>query len=109
MPISLSDPGAGFAAPLPTELTGLRIAWTPDLGGRVPVDPAITEVLTAQLQVFRDLGAVVEEDCPDLTGADEAFGTLRAWLFEASFGDAVRRSLSWSRTRSSGTPPSVRP
>ncbi len=29
VPISLSDPGAGFAAPLPTELTGLRIAWTP--------------------------------------------------------------------------------
>ncbi|SSC23533.1 Amidase, partial [Klenkia terrae] len=92
VPISLTDPAAAFADPLPTELTGLRIAWTPDLGGRVPVDPAITEVLMAQLQVFRDLGATVDEDCPDLTGADEAFGVLRAWLFEASFGDAVRRS-----------------
>lgn len=92
VPISLSDAGSAFAAPLPTELAGLRVAWTPDLGGRVPVDPAITEVLTAQLSVFGDLGAVVEEDCPDLTGADEVFGILRAWLFDATFGDLVRRS-----------------
>jgi amidase len=92
VPISLSDDPAGFAAPLPTDLTGLRVAWAPDLGGRVPVDPAITGTLTASLGVFSDLGATVEEDCPDLRGADEAFGVLRAWLFEASFGDVVRRS-----------------
>jgi amidase len=92
VPISLSDPGAPFAAPLPTELTGLRVAWAPDLGGRVPVDPAITAVLEESLGVFGDLGATVEEDCPDLSGADEAFGVLRAWLFEASYGDLVRQN-----------------
>jgi amidase len=90
VPISLSDPGAPFAAPLPTELTGLRVAWAPDLGGRVPVDPAITATLQASLGVFTDLGATVEEDCPDLTDADEVFGVLRAWQFEAGFGDLVR-------------------
>src|SRR3954468_21513536 len=91
VPIALSDPGAPFAAPLPTELTGLRVAWAPDLGGRVPVDPAITTTLEASLGVFTDLGATVEEDCPDLTDADEVFGVLRAWQFEAAFGDLVRR------------------
>lgn len=91
VPISLTDDPAGFAAPLPTELTGLRVAWAPDLGGRVTVDPAVTAVLTASVGVFESLGAVVEEACPDLTGADEVFGTLRAWLFEAAFGDLVRR------------------
>src|SRR4051795_308793 len=35
VPIALSEPGAGFAAPLPKSLTGLRVAWAPDLGGRV--------------------------------------------------------------------------
>ncbi|WP_164700468.1 amidase [Modestobacter sp. KNN46-3] len=106
VPISLSDPGAPFAAPLPTELTGLRVAWAPDLGGQVPVDPAITAVLMEQLGVFRDLGATVEEDCPDLAGADEAFGVLRAWLFEASFGDLVREhpdqvkeTIRWNAAR----------
>ncbi|HEV7870783.1 MAG TPA: amidase [Modestobacter sp.] len=92
VPISLTDDPAGFAAPLPTALTGLRVAWAPDLGGRVTVDPAITAVLASSVGVFESLGAVVEEDCPDLSGADEVFGTLRAWLFEASFGEISRRS-----------------
>ena len=59
------------------------MAWAPDLGGRVAVDPAVTAVLEPAARVFADLGADVEEDCPDLSGADEVFGTLRAWLFEA--------------------------
>src|SRR3954470_23942993 len=103
VPISLEEPGARFAAPLPEELTGLRIAWTPDLGGRVTVDPAISEVLMAQLGVFRDLGARVDEDCPDLTDADEVFGTLRAWVFEAlhleksrTHPEQVKESIRWN-------------
>jgi amidase len=92
VPISLTDDPAGFAAQLPTALTGLRVAWAPDLGGRVTVDPAITSVLASSVGVFESLGAVVEEACPDLSGADEVFGTLRAWLFEASFGEISRRS-----------------
>lgn len=103
VPISLGEPGAGFAAPLPDRLDGLRVAWAPDLGERVTVDPAITAVLSASLGVFADLGAVVEEACPDLDGADEVFGTLRAWLFESSFGelgrrhpDEVKESIRWN-------------
>jgi amidase len=92
VPISLSDDPAGFAAPLPTELAGLRVAWAPDLGGRVTVDPAVTAVLASSAGVFESLGAVVEEACPDLSGADEVFGTLRAWLFESAFGEICRRS-----------------
>src|SRR5215212_3238948 len=84
VPISLSDEPAGFAAPLPERLDGLRVAWAPDLGGRVTVDPAITAVLAPATAVFESLGAVVEEACPNLDGADEVFGTLRAWLFDAS-------------------------
>jgi amidase len=103
VPISLETPGSAFAAPLPLELAGLRIAWAPDLGGRVTVDPAIPEVLLAQLGVFRDLGATVEEACPDLSGADEVFGTLRAWLFEQAHleksrahPDLVKESVRWN-------------
>ena len=92
VPISLADDPAGFAAPLPEDLRGLRVAWAPDLGGLVPVDPAIPAVLTQVLPVLESLGATVEEACPDLREADDVFGTLRAWLFEASFGDVVRRS-----------------
>jgi amidase len=103
VPISLEAPGAGFAAPLPTELTGLRVAWTPDLGGRVTVDPAIPEVLEAQLGVFADLGARVDEACPDLSDADEVFATERAWLYEAmhleksrDHPELVKESIRWN-------------
>jgi amidase len=92
VPISLSDDPAGFATPLPESLAGLRVAWAPDLGGRVTVDPAITSVLASSVAVFADLGATVEDDCPDLSGADDVFGTLRAWLFEANYGEISRRS-----------------
>ena len=92
VPISLEDDGAGFAAPLPEELTGLRVAWAPDLGGRVAVDPAVRDALAPAVGVFEQLGATVEEACPDLSGADDVFGTLRAWLFDASFSELIRRS-----------------
>ena len=91
VPISLSDDPAGFAAPLPTSLAGLRVAWAPDLGGRVTVDPAITSVLADAVAVFEGLGATVEADCPDLSDADDVFGTLRAWLFDASFSELIRQ------------------
>jgi amidase len=92
VPISLDDDPASLTAPLPTSLDGLRIAWAPDLGGRVPVASAITAVLSSSIGVFQRLGATVEKDCPDLSGADEVFGTLRAWLFDASFGELVRKN-----------------
>ncbi|MFD2091241.1 amidase [Blastococcus deserti] len=92
VPIALSDDPAGFAAPLPSSLAGLRVAWAPDLGGRVTVDPAVRAALAPAVGVFESLGAAVEEACPELDGADEVFGTLRAWLFEASFGEISRRS-----------------
>ena len=103
VPISLDDPGAPFAAPLPERLDGLRVAWAPDLGGRVRVDPAITAVLSASVAVFEDLGATVEADCPDLSGADDVFGTLRAWVFDATFSelaqrhpDRLKESIRWN-------------
>jgi amidase len=49
-------------------------------------------VLASSVGVLESLGASVEEACPDLSGADEVFGTLRAWLFEAAFGEICRRS-----------------
>ena len=91
VPISLSEGGREFAVALPERLDGLMVAWAPDLGGRVRVDPAITHALESSIGVFEALGADVEEDCPDLSEADEVFGTLRAWLFEAAHLENARR------------------
>jgi amidase len=91
VPIALSDDPSAFTAPLPDRFDGLRVAWAPDLGGRITVDPAVLTALGPSVAVVEQLGATVEEDCPDLRGADEVFGTLRAWLFDAAFSDLVRR------------------
>ncbi|MGH3516130.1 MAG: amidase family protein, partial [Haloechinothrix sp.] len=102
-PISLRDPGSTFAAPLDRDLTGLRVAWSPDLGGSLPVDEAVTETLQPQVKVFEELGCVVGEACPDFAGADEAFRILRAWQFELMLGalldsdrDRLKPSLVWN-------------
>lgn len=90
VPIALETPGEHFAPPIRGDVAGLRVAWAPDLGGRIPVEPAVAGVLQAAPKVFAELGAHVEQACPDLDEADEVFSTLRAWQFEATFGELVR-------------------
>lgn len=79
------------------------MAWTPDLGGRVPVDAGVRAVLEPQLEVFRQLGCRVEEDCPDLDDAEGVFRTLRAHHFDMALGavldesrDDLKPSLVWN-------------
>ncbi|TWP33803.1 amidase [Leekyejoonella antrihumi] len=102
-PIAIEQPGKAFAGPLEQDLCGLRVAWSPDLGGAVPVDQAVTDVLTPQVKVFEELGCRVELDCPDLTGAEEVFRTLRARLFDRGLGvhldehpNQVKASIAWN-------------
>src|SRR5688572_767736 len=72
-----SDPSM-FAEPLARDLTGTRVAWCLDLGG-LPVDRHVRQVIEQQRHAFESLGCIVEGACPDLSGADEVFLTIRAW------------------------------
>lgn len=72
-----SDP-AVFAGQLERGFNGVRIAWCPDLG-RLPLDRSVGAVLEVQRRTFEDLGCIVEDAHPDLSGADEVFLTIRAW------------------------------
>lgn len=69
----------------PAPVAGLRVAYAPDLGGRIPLDPQIRAVLDATAAVLAGLGATVELACLDLDGSDEAFRTLRAAEFNRSW------------------------
>ncbi|MDP4506441.1 amidase [Nonomuraea turcica] len=74
-------------APEPEEgVAGLRVAWSPDLGG-LPVDPRTAAVTATAPAVFERLGARVEEVELDLSEAEDAFRTYRAWNYTLSFGD----------------------
>lgn len=72
-----SDP-ALFAKPLERSFQGVRVAWCPDLGG-LPLDRRVRTVLESQRQIFERLGCIVEEACPDLSGADKIFLDIRLW------------------------------
>jgi amidase len=90
-PIALETPGAAFAVDLERDLTGLRVAWAPRLDGSMPFEPEVIATLEPAVKVFTELGCVVEEACPDLSGADEAFRVLRAWQFELGLGTVMDR------------------
>ncbi len=90
-PIALETPGSAFAVDLTRDLTGLRLAWSPDLGGQFPVEPEILDLLTANLPAFEDAGARVDSATPNMAGADEVFRTLRAWQFELTHANLLRR------------------
>lgn len=67
-----------FTAPLDRGWKGVRVAWSPALGG-LPLDRRVRTVLEQQRQVFVDLGCIVEEATPDFSDVDKIFLTLRSW------------------------------
>jgi amidase len=102
-PISLQEDPATFPTASRTRLKGMRLAWSPDLGGAAHVSGEVVEALTGTLSTFEDLGCNVEADCPDLSGGDEAFRTIRALEFNHALGPvveanpaAVKQSIVWN-------------
>jgi amidase len=106
-PISIGEPGARFAGSLDRSFQGVKVAWFRNLGG-MPFDRRIVQAVNAQRKTFEDLGCVVEEAEPDLTGADEVFNTLRALAYVANHGEKVRNhrgqvkdAIAWEVERGS--------
>lgn len=94
VPLALDGLPPVLAAPaqvrglLEGDVRGLRVAWSADLG--LPVEPAVRAVLAPARQVLADLGCEIVDATPDLTGADEAFRTWRAFRFATRFGPLLR-------------------
>ena len=108
-PISLPGDPRTFARSLDCNLTGVRIAWSSDLG--LPVDPEVVATLAFARDVFANLGCEVVDASPDLRDAAEIFQVLRAWAFEMRCGplyetkreqmkDTVRWNIEEARRRS---------
>jgi amidase len=101
VPTALGDPGASFDSPPEVPLDGLRVALSPDLGGLLEVDTEVRRVVGEAGLAIAAAGARVEPAQPDLAEADDTFRTLRAWVFQAGFGellaahpDSFKRSLA---------------
>jgi aspartyl-tRNA(Asn)/glutamyl-tRNA(Gln) amidotransferase subunit A len=68
-------PGS-FTTGLSGGVKGLRVAYSPSLGGQVAVRPAVAAAVRRAVERLAGLGAYVEETDPDFTDPVQAFHTL---------------------------------
>jgi amidase len=78
VPISIQEPGEPLAGAAEGGVKGWRVAWSPDLGGLLRVDPEVRRLTESAAHRFADLGCAVEEASPDLHDALQIIGPLRA-------------------------------
>jgi amidase len=80
------DPHAAASTPI---LRRPRVAWAPGCGGTIPVDPAVVRIVDEARPIFEELGCNTADAYPDLSGARDAFFTLRALSYATEFGDLL--------------------
>ncbi|MEV6834262.1 amidase [Streptomyces sp. NPDC051133] len=93
-------PGS-FTEALGGGVRGLRVAYSPSLGGQVAVQPAVASAVRRAVARLADLGAFVEETDPDFSDPVEAFHAL--W-----FSGAARLTERFSLRRRQLLDPGLR-
>lgn len=98
-PLSIRESGAVFARsefsdPAGHEpgsaLAGLRIGFSTNLGGLLPVEPEVATVVDSAAEVLVGARAAVHDVIPDLRDADEVFRVVRALDFVSDYREVVR-------------------
>jgi len=104
-PLSLDLPQQPFQIAAAERRRPLRVAFSPDLG-IAPVDAEVRALCATAATRFGEAGVVVEEACPDFSGAVEAFGVLRALGFVAGhrehyekYRDKLKPEVIWNIER----------
>ncbi|MFC4497588.1 amidase [Streptomyces ovatisporus] len=92
----LAPPHAGFRDTVKDGVRGMRVAYSPDFGGRVEVDPAVAAGVRRSVGKLEEMGAVVEEADPGFEDPIEAFHSL--WFAGAArvtqyFTDEQREAM----------------
>jgi amidase len=110
VPLALDEPPPPVSDPaqvrelLDRDVSGIRIAWSPDLG--LPVESDVLQVLAPARHVLAGLGREVIDAMPNLSGADEVFRTFRAFAYAtfradllAKHPDMLGPSVTWNIQR----------
>ena len=71
---------------------GWRVAWTPDLGGLIPVDAEVARVAAGARRIFRSLGARVTTASPSFAGLNDIVLGTRGLSMAALHAD---RLVEW--------------
>jgi amidase len=97
------DPRAFRAAVRRPSIAGWRVAWTPDLGGLVPVDAEVARVASSATEVFRSLRARVRTASPSFVEVGEIVLATRGLSMVALHADrlaewreVMQRGLVWN-------------
>ena len=88
-PISFARPTTPFINAVNNPVKPLRIAYSPDLNGLVPVVRDIAETCKAAIDQLSDIGFSIEEACPDLSDVREIFHVLRANQFVGDLAEII--------------------
>ncbi|MET9758224.1 amidase [Streptomyces sp. NPDC006372] len=73
---ALAPPPGSYTDGLTGGVRGLRVAYSPSLGGQVAVRPEVARAVRRAVERLAELGAYVTEADPDLTDPVDAFHTL---------------------------------
>ena len=79
-PLALPAPAEPFVKAVDAPVPPARVAFSRDLGF-VPVEAEVADICEAAAGRFVELGAAVEEACPDFSDAMDIFQVLRAAKF----------------------------
>lgn len=71
-------------------LAGLRVGFSTDLGGLIPVESVVADVVDNASDVFAGADAEIDDVVPDLRDADEVFRVVRALDFVSDYRHFVR-------------------
>lgn len=87
-PLSIEAPATPFQDAVARADARVRIGFAPDLGGFGYVDPVIRDAMARAMRAVEAAGGTVDEACPDLTGLESTYLTLRAMFWAALPGRA---------------------
>ena len=88
-PISFDAPARPFVAAVDAPAAPGRVGFSRNLGIG-PVDGEVADICEAAVARFTDIGAAVDDGCPDLGDAMEIFQTLRAAQFAGGSIELLR-------------------
>jgi amidase len=85
------DAGAFVRAAETASIAGWRVAFAPDLGGVLPVDPEVADVCAAAMDELRRLGASVTTDSPDFGDVRRIVLATRGLSMAMAHADHIER------------------
>jgi amidase len=97
-PLSGTEDGDRFRAPLAADMKGKKIAWLGDFGGFAPHEPGVLDLCRTALKSFEEIGCIVEDAAPDMPPEQvwQAFMRLRSWQsseLAMFYNDPAKRAL----------------